>query len=272
MKQLLKFSLAVVLLMAFSSCNRVTVGGDEEGVLIMKPWFFGHGGVDEDPVTSGSENCAPSTDEVVFKITPIAYGEKFENLISDDNVPLDFETHLTLQISKGTTPELYKKFGDAWYFNNVSPKFRSLVRDKISSYKMQDLISKREVLTGIDSSLNHQLTKYFREIGLDVNIIQVTIGAATPPQEVLDETQKTAAQNQSILTQNARKLAEDSRRAAEVSKAVADKAYKSEMNMNMDEYLKLRQLEIEAEKLVIVKGKQNVSIIMGNAQPMFNVK
>lgn len=268
----MKSLLFVTLLINLTSCSLVKVNGGEEAVLIMKPLIFGHGGVYESPVTSGSEMCALTTDEVIFKITPIAYVEKFENLISDDNVPLDFETHLTLKVRKGTTPELYKQFGADWYVNNVSNKYRSMVRDLISSYKMQDLISNRQIMSRIDSVLQKELVVYFKDTQLPVDIIQVTIGAATPPAEVLVETQKTAAQNQSILTQNARKLAEDSRKDAEISKAIADKSYKNEMNMTMGEYLQLRQLEIEAEKLVIVKGKQNVSIIMGNAQPMFNIK
>lgn len=140
--KLLKLLPVLIITLFFTSCNLVEVNGDEEAVLIKKPWIFGHGGVEETPITAGSEACAPSTDEVIFKTTPVAYSEEFINLISDDNVPLDFETHLTLQIGKGTTPELYKKFDPNWYQNNVSPKFRSLVRDKISSYKMQDLISK----------------------------------------------------------------------------------------------------------------------------------
>ena len=31
---------------------------DEETVLVKKPWFFGHGGVDNDPVQSGLTWCA----------------------------------------------------------------------------------------------------------------------------------------------------------------------------------------------------------------------
>lgn len=272
MKKTIKLLCVFVLMINLTSCSLVKVNGDEEAVLISKPLIFGHGGVNEIPVTSGSEMCALTTDGIVFKTTPIAYAEKFENLISDDNVPLDFETHLTLKIQKGTTPILYKQFGVDWYANNVSNKFRSLVRDLISSYKMQDLISNRQIMSRIDSVLEKELTSYFKEILLPVDINQVTIGAATPPSEVLIETQKTAAQNQSVLTQTARALAETSRKQAEINKALADQAYRKTMEMTMQEYLTLRGLEIEKEKLEVAKGSKNISVIMGNAQPIFNAK
>lgn len=38
---------------ALTSCHCVSPDADEESVLIYKPWFFGHGGIDEDPVQTG---------------------------------------------------------------------------------------------------------------------------------------------------------------------------------------------------------------------------
>lgn len=272
MKTIIKSLLILTLIINLTSCSLVTVNGDEEAVLIAKPLLWGHGGVSESPVTSGSEICAITTDGIIFKTIPVAYVEKFENLISDDNVPLDFETHLTLQIKRNTTPDLYKSFGSDWYQNNISNKYRSMVRDLISAYKMQDLISNRAVMTRIDSVLHNELDKYIEKIRIPIEVVQITIGAATPPDEVLVETQKTAAQNQSILTQEARAKAETSRKQAEINKALADQAYRETMKMTMEEYLHLRQLEIEKEKLEVAKGSKNISVIMGNAQPMFNIK
>lgn len=262
----------IALMITMMSCGYVSVNGDEEAVLIKKPFFFGHGGVDDTPVKPGRILVAATTDDVIFKITPNAYAEKFENLISDDNVPLDFETHLTLKIKMGSTPELYKNFGSEWYHHNVSPKFRAMVRDVVSAYKMQDLISSREILSSIDEKLYKNMELYFKQINIPVDIIQVTIGAATPPDEVLMETQKTAAQNQSILTQEARAKAELSRKQAEINKAIADQSYKNQMGMSIADYLELRQLEIEKEKVELIKDKQNVSIIFGDVKPVKNIK
>ena len=59
---------------------------------------------------------------------------------------------------------------------------------------------------------------------------------------------------------------------AEINKAIADKAYKNEMNMTTTEYLQLRHLEIEKEKVELIKNNPNISIIFGNAQPTFPIK
>jgi len=88
--------------------------------------------------------------------------------------------------------------------------------------------------------------------------------------QVLTETKLTAAQNQSILTQNARADAETARKQAEVNKAIADKAYKNEMGMTVSEYLNLRHLEIEKEKVELIKDNKNISIIFGNASPVYS--
>ena len=42
--------LAIASILTFSSCHRVSPNADEETVLVKKPWFFGHGGVDMTPI------------------------------------------------------------------------------------------------------------------------------------------------------------------------------------------------------------------------------
>lgn len=46
MKHFIKLFLALIMCVAVSSCHGVCPDADEEAVLITKPWFFGHGGVD----------------------------------------------------------------------------------------------------------------------------------------------------------------------------------------------------------------------------------
>jgi very-short-patch-repair endonuclease len=116
------------------------------------------------------------------------------------------------------------------------------------------------------------ISTYCEKIKLPVVVLQVTIGAVTPPPEVLEETRRTAAQNQSILTQEARAKSESARKQAEINKAIADKAYQTQMNMSTTDYLHLRALEIEKEKIELVREKQNVSIIMGQGiVPTFGI-
>jgi regulator of protease activity HflC (stomatin/prohibitin superfamily) len=111
--------------------------------------------------------------------------------------------------------------------------------------------------------------EYVKKTNLPIEVMQVSIGAITPPEQVLTETKLTAAQNQSVLTQNARAIAELSRKQAEINKAIADMAYQDQMKMSIDQYLHLRQLEIEKEKVELIKDNKNVSIIFGgNSLPV----
>lgn len=257
-------SIIAIVMMTMTSCYRVQPNGGQESVLIMKPFLFGHGGVDEDPISAGATWCAATTDHVEFSITPQTITEEFDNMIPSDNTPVSFSAYLKVQIKKGETPNLYKNFGESWYANNIQATFRTMVRDKACVHKMFDLASKREISAKLEVDILALMQEYVKKINLPVDVMQVSMGAITPPNEVLTETKNTAAQNQSILTQNARKNAEDSREAAEVSKATADKAYQNKMGMTIGEYLALRQLEIEKEKVELIKDNPKVSIIFGN--------
>ncbi len=263
MKRIFAFMLFTASIFLMASCSSVTPNGDQEAVLVMKPWIFGHGGVSKDPVSSGREWVAWTTESVLFTITPTTYVENFDDMMTDDNTPVDFAAYLKLQIRKGETPVLLEKFGQKWYENSVGPTFRTMVRDKASMYKMFSLTSDRQVLDSIKNHVKTQISEYFKLINLPVDVKDVTIGKVTPPDEVLEETRRTAAQNQSKLTQDARADAELSRKQAEVNKAIADNAYKAQMNMSTAEYLELRKLEIEKEKVELVRDKQNVTIVMG---------
>lgn len=180
---------------------------------------------------------------------------------------------LNCKSKKGETPILYKNFGQHWFENSLAPTFRAMVRDKASQYKMFDLAGNRMVLKEIEDNVFSSITSYCQKLQIPVNILQVTIGAVTPPPEVLEETRRTAAQNQSILTQDARAKSEAARKQAEINKALADKAYQNQMNMSMPDYLHLRALEIEKEKIELVREKQNVSIIMGQGiVPTFGIQ
>jgi Membrane protease subunits, stomatin/prohibitin homologs len=266
-----KFKLLVLMLVAtfaITSCYRVTPNAGEESVLIYQPYLFGHGGVDSVPISTGSTWCVVTTDHKEFPITPITITEDFTNMIPSDNTPVSFSVYLKVQIQKGNTPALYKNFSADWYNHSLQPSFRTMVRDKASAFKMFDLASKREISSQLEKDIFADISKYAKGIKIPVDILQVSIGAITPPDQVLTETKNTAAQNQSILTQQARANAELSRKQAEINKAIADKAYQQEMNMSVDQYLHLRQLEIEKEKVELIKDNKNATIIFGQNLPI----
>jgi hypothetical protein len=275
MKNIFLFiAIAFALATTTTSCYRVTPDGNQESVLIQKPFFFGHGGVDEDPITSGATWCVWTTDHEEFILTPRQFTEGFDDMITDDNINIDFNAYIKIQVIKGRTPELLKNFGNdsTWYKNNIAQTFRTMVRNKASEHTCFELASDRAILDSISNLVLVDMQKYVKTTNIPVEIQSVIIGAATPPQDVLAETVHTAAQKQRILTQNATKQAEDARKAAEIAKADADKAYQTQMNMSVDQYLQLRSIEIQKEKVQLIKDKQNVSIIFGDVQPVKQVQ
>jgi len=272
MKKSFGLILIAIILASLTSCYRVQPDPGTESVLVYKPLIFGHGGVDKTPVAAGATWCVWTTDSKSFEITPITITEDFVNMIPSDNTPVSFSAYLKVQIISGRTPELYEHFSEDWYKHSLQASFRTMVRDKACAFKMFDLASKREISAKLEQDIYTDIKAYASKLNIPIEIQQVSIGAITPPEQVLTETKLTAAQNQSILTQNARADAELARKQAEVNKAIADKAYKTEMGMTIDEYLSLRHLEIEKEKVELIKDNKNISIIFGNASPVYSVK
>ncbi len=264
LKKIFLAAIVVAIFASISSCYRVQPDPGQESVLVYKPMIFGHGGVDETPISTGATWCVFTTEYKSFPITPVTITEDFTNMIPSDNTPVSFSVYLKCQIRKGETPTLYKNFGAEWYAHNLQASFRTMVRDKASAFKMFDLASKRDISSQLEKDIYRDISEYTKKINLPVDIMQVSIGAVTPPEQVLTETKNTAAQNQSILTQKARADAELSRKQAEINKAIADMAYQTQMKMTITEYLHLRQLEIEKEKVELIKDNKNVTIIFGS--------
>lgn len=265
--------MAIFSVLFMTSCSSVTVDGGQEVVFIEKPLLFGKGGVDPTPLTDGREWIAVTTSTVTFNVTPVTYTEAFNDMMPADNTPIDLNAYFKIRPIPGKTPLLYKNFTQDWYKHSLQAHFRTLVRDEASPYRMFDLTSRRDTSARIQAVVLAKARAYIDSLDIPVDLQEVIIGAATPPSEVLEENKRTAAQNQNKLTQDARAAAELARKQAEINKAVADKAYKTEMNMTTSEYLQLRSLEIEKEKIEIVRDKQNVTVVMGQGlQPTIPIK
>lgn len=239
--------------MVFESCvYGVRPGADEEAVLIKKPWFFGHGGVDEKPVTTGFEWCFWSTSSEKFKITPIKYEEVLDDIISNENTPLDFKTQIVLRIKQGKSPVLLKNYGTNWYNNNIKEVYNNLTRHYVSQYSPFDLTSNREVIAHIDSCVKADMIKYIARLSdnkeFPVVVENVITGRAIPNQAQLKEMNNTAAQIQAKQTQERRKEMEVAREQAERQRAISDKAYQREMGLSAEQFISLKAWDIIDKK------------------------
>lgn len=269
MKNIFKFlSLALVAIISMTSCHSVSADADEEAVLVYKPWFFGHGGVDETPVSTGLTWCFWTTHSEKFKITPLRYDVDFDDIMSNDNTPLDYATYITLQIKQGKSPILMKNYGVDWFTNNIEAVYRNFVREEISKYSPFDLMSNREVCNDIDKKIKEKLDKHIAMLSqskeFPIVCREVITGRAKPNDKQLAEMDNTAAAIQAKRTQEMNEKMQEARAKAEKARAEADKAYMREMNLTSDQYITMKLIE---------KANPNVDVILGgNTSSMWNIR
>ena len=268
MKKILFLMLSVVLL---TSCHSVSPDADEEAVLIYKPWFFGHGGVEMEAVESGLTWCWWSTHSETFKIVPVKHQVDMDDLFSDDNTPLDFHTIIITQIEKGKSPILLQNYGVDWFNTNIYNYYCNLVRDHISQHSPFDLMSNRAILNEIDHKILTQMQQHIKELSKDkefpIIIKQVTIGKAAPNAEQLAEMNKTAKAVQAKQTQEREVEVQIAREKAERQRAIADKAYREELGLSTQDFINLKWIEMVGEKQCA-----NIDVMVGPATSMWNVR
>jgi regulator of protease activity HflC (stomatin/prohibitin superfamily) len=261
--------LACCICVVTTGCSYTSVDAGEEAVLIYKPYFFGHGGVDPTPVKTGATWTAWSTSVERYNVKPLKKQESFIDLTASDNVAIDFDVYLTLKVQDGKSPILHELSGRDWYSNKIKDTFRAFVRNEARTKTSIQLRTDEKTITETQDTIKDLISVYISDIGLPVSVTKVNIGKVVPPAEVLAEAAQTAAQKQRKQTQEQRKLAEDARAAAETASALADKAYSSEFKMTTDQFLRNKELDIMAK----AAEKGQVSLIMNasNAQPMIRV-
>lgn len=251
-------------LISLVACSAPGVNAGEEIVLVQKPIIFGSGGVVTQPIKSGTTWIVFSTDHFRYDVKPVKYTEEFDDIMSDENTPLDITAYPILQVMENESPILHQNYGESWYNTNVKETFRTFIRDGVSSYGTYDLTSNREVLDSIRVNAINSLKNYFDELNkhkrFPVRVVNVIVDRAVPNQGLKDEMDRTAIQIQAKRTQSAQKEMEGEREKTEVARARADKAYRMEMGLSSSEFIQLRGLEIQRELLDIVKNKPNVNI------------
>lgn len=239
--------------MILGSCTSVTPDYGQEAVLVHKPWFFGHGGVDENPVETGLAYTWLSTDYVIVNMLPQKYDETLDDVTSNDNTLLDFNTQIQLQVKDDKSAVLIANYGLNWYDNVVRERYRNTVRNYISKYGPFDLMSNREVLDSINQMVKIDIEEHIAAVSkksgeLPVDVIDVLVGRAIPNDKQKEEMNLTAAATQAKRTEESRREMLIAKEAAERQRAIADKAYQEELGLTTDQFIQLRAWEIISEK------------------------
>jgi regulator of protease activity HflC (stomatin/prohibitin superfamily) len=263
MYKLSSIILMMIILVFGCSCSRVNVDLGHEAVLIYKPWFFGHGGVEKDPVKPGSVFVALSTDSYELDMRPIKFDEPFDDIMPKDNNPVDYHASVRLQITDSVG--LLSKFGTDYYKNNIQRAFQTMNRNQVRQYSMPELALQQEVVEKVERELEKELQEYVDRFKIPVKILDISLGKISPQKEIIAAYNETGVQQQRAKTEAQRANAEESRKAAEIKRAEADRAYQEARGLTPDQYLKMLQIE--------ACSKSNCTMIMGsNAVPMVNVK
>lgn len=278
MKKIFMFCAVILAAMSFTSCDICTVDGGEEGVFIKKPWFFGDGGVDNVALTNGSEWKVWSTDYVVYSVINTKYTENFDDVATNETTPVDMDAHIFLRIKAGKSPILHNNYGPNWYDNNIKEIFRKYIKDFVSRYDMITLVSEREIYDEIEPVIKQQMIEYINSLSeskeLPIEVVNVVVDKAKPNEGVREELNNTAIYMQQRNTQVMKQEMEIARRETEHLRALADKEYQITMGFTPAQFIQLRALELENQKIEMIKNKSNVNVdvMLGNSTPMWDIK
>ncbi|HYK38030.1 SPFH domain-containing protein [Alloacidobacterium sp.] len=243
--KLLSMMVATFMGLAVCGCSTASPNAGYEGVIIEKPWFFGHGGVDPEPVRTGLTYKALSSDVVYVQMTPTQSHIKFDNLMSSDGIPLSFDAVIRVRVTDSV--DLIKRFGEAWYEQNVEREFMSQVRQAVRKRGMNEMAISATAVDAVDNEVAAAMDAYLKRINMPVVLAPngVTIGKVDPPDAVRNQRIETAQQEQRVHTEEQTKLAEDARQAAERSRAEADNAYRNAMSLSPEQFLELQAINME---------------------------
>lgn len=253
-------ALVVALIIAFFIFTKAVVpDAGHEAVLVEKPMMFGHGGINPSPVRAGRTYVMWTTQVVDVNMQPMQEVIHFNDLMSSDGVPLDFDVAIRLQV-KESVP-LIEVFGPNWYENNLKAEVANRVRQEVRKYGMNETAISTDAVDKIDRNVTLEVSTYLESAKLPIKLIQVTVGKANPPDSIKDQRIETAAQQQRALAEAQRKLAEDARKFAEQSRANADNAYRNMMQLSPNQFLSLEAIKMQEK--VCGDGKSHCTFIVG---------
>lgn len=260
-------TIALMMLMA-AGCSRFAPDAGYETVLVKKPWFFGHGGIDPEPVKTGLTFGAITTSGINVYMQPQKFEADLKDTMTSDGVPITFHSIVVLQVTDSV--KLVQGFGENWYANNLDDPFKTMVRQAVRKHGMNETAISTAAIDAIDKEIHEALGQFIEGKGLPLRLVTLTVGKANPPDSVKNQRIDTAAQQQRIQTEQQRKLAEDGRLEAEKSRAAADNAYRESMHLSPEQFIQLETIKMQAE-VCGPHGKANCTFIQNGATPVYNL-
>lgn len=264
-----RLSLLLAAFVGSSGCVMAAVDAGHEGVLVEKPFFFGRGGVDPTPITTGRATVAATTEVIDVDVRPIQFAEHFD-IISAENAPVSFDAFLIANVIEGRSPELISRFGPRWYQNNVKEAFRTFVREEVQKYALFQLTTDPGTRAKLQEAIAREVqVKLIEKQNIPIRLNRIVVGSILPPKGVLEQTAQTIIQEQRKITMVEFQKAEEAREKAERQRGIADRAYRESLGLTAPEFVDLRRIEVQKE--IVQHAPTSLNIIMGLERIGINV-
>lgn len=266
-----------------AACGRAAPDSGQEAVLIRKPWIFGHGGVVPDPVKTGLTYTAITTQAVYISVVPQLVKEHFADIMTSDGVPLSFDGYVQLRVVDSV--KLVSQFSGslddvenasvqggrvpAWYAYNLQGPVRNTIRMALKKYGLNEIAIAYTADAKVEAEVKAAITAYIQKRGMPVELVDFNLGKTNPPDAILDQRVKTAAEQQRQITEKQTQMAEEARKGAELARADADNAYREKMQLSPEQFIHLQQIDMQKR---VCDGGKCTFIIGTNVTPVANVR
>jgi len=209
--------------------------------------------------------------------------EHFADIMSSDGVPLSFDSYIQLRVTD--TVSLVEKFSGAvdeqsdphaegaripaWYAYNLQGPVRNMIRLAVKKHGLNEIAIAYTADVVIEAEVKQAIKKYIAARGMPIELVDFTLGKTNPPDAILDQRVKTAAEQQRQITEKQTQLAEEARKGAEEARAAADNAYREKMGLTPEQFIHLQQISMQKQ---VCDGGKCTFIIGTGVTPVANVK
>jgi len=244
MKKIILGFIIILLSIYIIIIKKTVVEPDMEAIVIKKPWFYGEKGVEPNPIYTSTIWHVKSTDVKLFSLKPFTIKEPFKNILTKENIAINFDIALTFIYIRGQTKLLVEKYGtnQEWYKNILLAPMSNSLALYIKKINFDHVFNNKDELKSLKEEILFGIDKFLKEHNIPIEIVDINILKITPPKEILDNALKEKSIKQKI------KIEKLQQKAKELS-ANADRAYMLKMGMNTRQYLELRKIELENIKL-----------------------
>ena len=275
MKRQLTFVVLTAAIAGLTGCTVAAPNAGHEAVWMEKPLLFGHGGVDQTPVTAGREYGAITSDAIDVDMLPQRVDMEFDDMMTSSGVPVSFHVVATFKVTDPV--RLVSGFGadrdntGNWGFwtRNLDQPMQNAVRDAVKKRDMQEMAISQTAADAVGQEVNAAGVRIVQQLGLPIAFTAINVGRVNPPDAIKNQRIETAAQEQRAITEQQTKLAEDQRKAAEQSRAAADNAYREAMQLSPDQFLQLERIKMQRD--VCAHGTTCTFFIGGGVSPVMDV-